>query len=51
MGAEQAGAFVLPVFAILVENLRELPGALSLLLVSSAFSVVPRGRGFVEEEL
>lgn len=51
MDAEQAGAFVLHVFAVPVENLGELHGALSLLLVSSLFSVVPRGRGFVEEEL
>lgn len=35
MDAEQAGAFVLPVFAIPVETLRELNSSFSLLLVLS----------------
>lgn len=42
MDAEQAGAFVLPVFAIPVETLRELNSSFSLLLVLSVVWVVPR---------
>lgn len=49
MDAEQAGAFVLPVFAIPVENLREL-AALSLLLGLSVGCLVPREGGHVGDE-
>jgi len=50
MDAEEAGVFVLPLFEVPVEDLRELSSSFPLLLVLSVAHVVPRERAHADDK-